>query len=165
ITAMYASAPKEEFVLNIPSATPVIDSRPKHDDQHQNVAPRGRGGAAAISPSLPGNKRPFAANFQEYPLHAFRTSANYPKGFPKKLLDELDRDLLPWDGGGQWVGGADCIMIDANQDGFGMRRRQSVVVREPPSIPDRLGRSQYFPIEASREQAAPEQPSGSAGGS
>ncbi len=70
------------FPLSIPAGVKVIDERLKKADLlPKNIVP----GAY------------FEPNTDEYPFHTFTSTAVYPDGFPKKLLDEIDRDVLPWD--------------------------------------------------------------------
>jgi beta-lactamase regulating signal transducer with metallopeptidase domain/HEAT repeat protein len=71
-----------QFQLGIPVGVKVVDERLKKADfLPKSVVP----GAF------------FEPNTDEYPFHTFTTAAAYPDGFPKKLLEEIDRDVLPWD--------------------------------------------------------------------
>jgi beta-lactamase regulating signal transducer with metallopeptidase domain len=70
------------IVLSIPVGVSVLDERQKTKD----VPPKNPAGAAL-----------FDHNREEYPFHSFTTTAPYPDGFPNKLQDEIDRDVLPWD--------------------------------------------------------------------
>ncbi|MSR59098.1 MAG: hypothetical protein EXS05_15880 [Planctomycetaceae bacterium] len=69
---------EDEFILDLPVGVRVKDLRPRSKDQFDP-----NGGFLGINPD-------------EYPLRQFVTTAAYPKGFPAKLLAELDRDVLPW---------------------------------------------------------------------
>ncbi|HLJ10478.1 MAG TPA: HEAT repeat domain-containing protein [Planctomycetaceae bacterium] len=84
-------APTRDFILGIPEGVWVIDERYKVKDH-------------PFQQAGPPAKVLFGLNSHEYPLHSFVTTADYPAGFPKKLLAELDRDVVPWNTTGKfWV--------------------------------------------------------------
>jgi hypothetical protein len=169
VTGLTAEVPQEEFTLNIPGGIRVIDVRPKEEDQFLNPPgggqPRGFGGRgrgafgpgagppAGLGAAPQQALATFVANSGEYPLHSFTTSAPYPKGFPKKLLVELDRDVLPWERGAEWA-------MQVPQPGMGMGgpgmmggmgmggMAQAPIPAPPPSLATLLSISQNYAAQA-----------------
>ena len=168
ITGLYAEVPQEEFVLNVPAGIRVVDMRPKEEDQFQNPPgggePRGfrgrppgafgpgAGPAAGLGAAPQQALATFFPNAQEYPLHSFTTSAPYPKGFPKKLLAELDRDVLPWERGaelGMQVPGQPGMGMGGMMGGMGMGGMgQAPIPAPPPSLATLLMISQNYAAQA-----------------
>lgn len=79
ISAPGETVPPEAFSLKIPVGLPVEDLRRRSRDQY------------VLHGRFAGD------NVDEYPLRQFKTTVDYPQGFPEKLLAELDRDVIPWD--------------------------------------------------------------------